>query len=385
MERVAVELVGSGGLEISTLDELTACSWPIERHTEAKLRILGAYLKAWFPILSLGGHQRVLYIDGFSGPGRYLGGEDGSPIVALKSLAAQRLSIKSSFEFHFVEKKPGVASTLRANVDYLQATGGFPDRSEVFFYEGQSFEEAYENGIRDRLIKYANTPAFALVDPFGWTGIPMRIVGDLINRPSTEVFVNFMFEEINRFLAHKDQPENFDQLFGGGDWRAALELSGRSRQQKIYDYYHDRLREVGGARFVRSFEMRNARGVVDYFLFFASNSAKGLAKMKEAMWKVDPEGRFSFSDATNPQQVTLFATEPDHGLLRRLIREHCSGRLVTIQQIEIFVVEKTPFLATHYKKVLKELEAKGLLTVPTPPAGRKTGTFPISSMHVAIS
>jgi three-Cys-motif partner protein len=384
MERIAGELGYSGGIESSKLDELTACSWPLERHTEAKLRILSAYLTAWFPILSLGGHQRVLYIDGFSGPGRYLGGEDGSPIVALRSLAAQRLELTSSFEFHFVEKKPDVAAALRANVDHLRASGDFPARSEIFFYDGQSFEEAYEKGIRERLTKYADAPAFVLVDPFGWTGIPMRIVSDLINRPSTEVFVNFMFEEINRFLAHKDQPENFDQLFGGGDWRAALELSGRSRQQKIYDYYHDRLREVGGARFVRSFEMRNARGAVDYFLFFASNSAKGLAKMKEAMWKVDPEGRFSFSDATDPQQVTLFA-EPDLGLLRRLIQEHCTGRLVTIKQIEAFVVEKTPFLATHYKRVLKELEAQGLLAVPSPPAGRRTGTFPISSMLVAIS
>jgi hypothetical protein len=29
---------------------------------------------------------RNIYIDGFAGPGRYKGGEDGSPIIALKAL-----------------------------------------------------------------------------------------------------------------------------------------------------------------------------------------------------------------------------------------------------------------------------------------------------------
>ena len=58
----------------------------------------------------------------------------------------------------------------------------------------------------------------------------MRIMADLMKRPSTELLINFMFEEINRFLRHKDQPENFDALFGCPDWRKADELSGRDRR-----------------------------------------------------------------------------------------------------------------------------------------------------------
>jgi hypothetical protein len=142
---------------------------------------------------------------------------------------------------------------------------------------------------------------------------------------------------------------------------------------------------VGGARFVRSFEMRNARGLVDYFLFFATKSSKGLAKMKEAMWKVDTEGGLSFSDATNPNQTTLFAKEPDRALLRRLIVERFRASRVAVNEIERFVIEETPFLASHYKKVLKELEAEDRLTVPHPRPGRKQGTFAAPSMTVLIS
>jgi three-Cys-motif partner protein len=68
-------------------DDLTAPSWELAAHTAAKLEILEAYLRAWFPIVGRGrDFDRIIYIDGFAGPGRYKGGEDGSPIVALKAV-----------------------------------------------------------------------------------------------------------------------------------------------------------------------------------------------------------------------------------------------------------------------------------------------------------
>jgi three-Cys-motif partner protein len=58
--------------------------WEIDPHTQAKHEILRRYLGAWFPILLSKRHNRVVYIDGFSGPGRYKNGELGSPIIALQ-------------------------------------------------------------------------------------------------------------------------------------------------------------------------------------------------------------------------------------------------------------------------------------------------------------
>ena len=59
------------------VDPRTSASWPIAQHTAAKHALLAAYLRAWFPILNLGGFSRAIYIDGFAGPGRYTHGEDG--------------------------------------------------------------------------------------------------------------------------------------------------------------------------------------------------------------------------------------------------------------------------------------------------------------------
>lgn len=69
----------------------TETVWRIEAHTNAKHRILRGYLDAWLPIMSAN-NGRLVYIDGFAGPGVYADGEPGSPIIALKSYRALLLS-----------------------------------------------------------------------------------------------------------------------------------------------------------------------------------------------------------------------------------------------------------------------------------------------------
>ena len=66
--------------------------WPIEPHTSAKHQILRKYLDAWLPILGTY-NKRIVYIDGFSGPGEYTGGEPGSPIIALEAARTHQCEV----------------------------------------------------------------------------------------------------------------------------------------------------------------------------------------------------------------------------------------------------------------------------------------------------
>ena len=278
-------------------------------------------------------------------------------------------------EFHFVERDRTTAAALTANIEHFKQHHAVPPSFKIYIHAQMTFEEAYHQRIHARLQANPRAPAFALVDPFGWTGIPMSIFGELLRRPSTEILVNFMFEEINRFLFHPDQVENFDALFACADWQRGSIMSGLTRKQFVHDLYRDQLRRAAGARYVRSFEMRNERDVCDYFLYFASNNRLGLEKMKEAMWKVDPAGGFTFSDATNLDQTVLFQAEPDRHALRRLIANRFSGRRATVNQVDNFVVEDTPFHAGHYRKVLAAMEKNDELTPINPLPGRRRGTY----------
>ncbi len=77
-------------------------TWSIKPHTSCKHELLHHYLNAWFPILSH--YPDLFYVDGFCGPGRYSGGEEGSPIIALKSALNNEKYIKKA-NFLFIDKE----------------------------------------------------------------------------------------------------------------------------------------------------------------------------------------------------------------------------------------------------------------------------------------
>ena len=133
--------------------------------------------------------------------------------------------------------------------------------------------------------------------------------------------------------------------------------------------------------------MRNASGLTDYYLFYATDNLLGLRKMKEAMWRVDESGEFTFSDATNPNQLVLIGKEPRYDFLAKQLQDHFRGREVELSKIEEFVLAETPFRETHYKRVLKALEFSNppSLNVVEGPKDRRRGTFPSPSMRLRFS
>lgn len=360
--------------------------WELDPHTRAKHEILRRYLHAWAPILSHGGFRSMLYVDGFAGPGRYAGGEEGSPIIALNAALAHKASIKATLLFVFVEQDLARAGELDAVVKGIER----PDNFRVKITAGKSFVE----GFGEVLSFYKDKgkplpPTFAFIDPFGWTGVPFSLVKEIMSYPNCEVLVNFMYEEINRFISHPDQEHNFDDLFGTRDWRKVQGLSRPlERRAFLHGLYLRQLQEIANVKYVRTFEMRNDKDVTDYFLFYGTNSLKGLAKMKEAMWKVDTSGEFRFSDATNPGQLVFFAQSPDASVLRRAIVDHFAGKEPTVRLIEEFVLAATPFRETHYKRqVLHGLETAvpPVVTAVNPPRGRKIGTYSDGNLRLRFA
>jgi hypothetical protein len=186
-----------------------------------------------------------------------------------------------------------------------------------------------------------------------------------------------MYGDINRFLGHPDQVQNFNGFFGTGEWESCKELTDAAERNRcLHDLYMKQMREAAGIEYVRSFEMSNDKDVTDYFLFYGTSQYLGLKKMKEAMWKVDESGEFSFSDATNPNQMVLFAKEPNLAHLKKNLVDRFKGQDVLVEEIERFVVVETAFRETHYKGLLKAMEKDtGEIEAVNAPASRRSGTF----------
>jgi hypothetical protein len=115
-----------------------------------------------------------------------------------------------------------------------------------------------------------------------------------------------------------------------------------------------------------------------YYLFFATNHPLGHARMKEAFWKVDPSSGFRFSDATNPNQLVLFETEPSIDLAK-LILSGFASKTVPVFKVRGFVENETPYTASQMRSALNLLEERQQLCVsPCKSDGkrRRKDTFP---------
>ncbi len=350
-------------------------------HTAAKHLLLKRYLDRWFPILGKY-NQRINYIDGFAGPGEYEGGEPGSPLLAIEAAKYHvehgTLAPNVIINFIFVEANPDYASHLQGRLNAISC----PPQLKVGVIQGEF--AAVIGGILDSLEKGGKllAPTFAFVDPFGFSGIPFDLMARILANPKCEVFVNIMIEFINRFLEHpRDKVlAHFPSTFGTNEVLDIPKQAG-DRISAILSLYRRQLKSK--AKFVGRFDMHGRKDQKTYSLFFASNSAKGFEKMKEAMWSVDKAegGKFSDFEPGAAEQSTLFG----YAALGEEMLARFRGQRVPMIQVEQFVIEQTDYLPQHARSVLKDMEEGGRITVE-PVAGykRRKGTFKSDKVNIVF-
>ncbi len=346
--------------------------WALEPHTAAKHRILRSYLDAWFPIL-ISNNGRIVYLDGFSGPGRYLGGEPGSPVVALQSALAHTARLTGEVVFFFIEEDSDRADHLDAEIAKLNLPANFHvsvERGEFAKNFGETLEALERGGLK-------LAPTFALIDPFGFSGLPYALIKKLLSHARCEVLITFMVDSINRWLTHFNETITSHIVETFGTDEAITIAQGPNRINALKDIYFRQLKKI--AKFVRYFEMCDRDDRVVYYLFFASNNPLGHIRMKEAMWRVDPFGDFTFSDSTDPHQHILFAKPPAEDLAERIVAKFRGVGKLPILRIETFINDETAYLRKHMGEALKQLEASSALVVEplkTDGKKRRAGTFP---------
>src|SRR3972149_12114014 len=148
--------------------------WPLEPHTGAKHDILRKYLGAWFPKLKWKG--RVVFIDGFAGPGVYRGGEPGSPLVALDAAITHKSDLSDcSLVYLFIERDKPRFDHLDQLISGLSIPSHVSCQAihgEFALVVGKLVDDLKEGG---RIL----APALVMADPFGFSGMPMGLMARL--------------------------------------------------------------------------------------------------------------------------------------------------------------------------------------------------------------
>lgn len=329
--------------------------WSIEPHTQAKHEILRNYLKAWFPILSRWS-GRIIYLDGFAGPGVYSGGEPGSPVIAIDTAVEHNLRHHfGELIFVFIEKEPDRAAKLKEVL-----ANRFPNLPKNIDYQvvGAEFAPTLEQvlqSLEQREAKLA--PTFAFLDPFGFSGFPMKLIGRMMSYKKCEVLITFMEGFVNRFTDEMREPA-LNELYATDEWKKIREIADPSQRERfLLDLYERQLKDVGSAKYVRSFGMISRHNQPLYYLVFGTKHWKGLEVMKYAMFKVDRTGEYKFSDLTDPNQTYLLDYGTDQTWVptaANAVYSKFRGKTVAESDIHLFVVTETPYM--YRKSMLEYLE-----------------------------
>ncbi len=360
--------------------------WDAEPHTIAKHRILTSYLQAWAPIMSrylqrVGTTgQRLLFVDGFAGPGIYDKGQDGSPVLSIKAILDHTVILPAPLSFFFIEEVPERYDILKKRIDNLNTKIDNSDSiDKVSVQKG-----GCESILNPWLDKYDDSskdlgPAFFFLDQFGYSDVSMDLIKRILKHQYCEVFTYLNWSYLSRFISDETKSATITQTFGGNEWQEVLKINHTQRASFMFNLYRDALKKKAGAKYVWYFAMGDKHDKLIYWLFFCTNSLRGLEEMKKAMVRVDPSGGFRFSDKDNPTQLHLFGEYSDRSLADDLAIA-LKGKTLSIAEVEEFVLTETP--AYKYKTALGFLEKEGRLSRVDANDKRPKRGFPDRNMRV---
>jgi three-Cys-motif partner protein len=347
--------------------------WDCPPHTAAKHRIYDLYLRMWYPILlSANGYKSATYAEGFAGPGVYTRNEEGSPIVAVRALleTSQLRSSSKPVRFLFIDDDERCARLL-----LQQLTSKFPQRPRpveqmpVVVKRGKC-ADLMEVEL-DNLHAWGQ-PILAVLDSFGNAPVPHRLIRRLAANPASEVIVTLAPQHFIRFVS--ELPPDVDDVFGGDtSWRAIAELDdSREKRRRLLMAYRHMLKRSGFSHLL-DFEMIDRRNE-SLYLIFGTTHERGLQKMKEAVWQVDPAYGVSFRDPRDEMSEPLFLIDqPQDTVLQRLLLARLrESEPAVVEELRRFALFETVYREQHVIPALRRLRDQGKIQVDGSPIRRVT-------------
>ncbi len=255
----------SAAAEALKLDEIGPWS-------ELKLEILKKYARAYCTILKAR-NLHPIYVDGFAGAGQHIrkGTNElvpGSPLNAL--------CIEPPFEeLHLIDLKKNRVAALRRH------TAGM---KHVQVHDGDANQILLDHVIPS--IRYEDyRRALCILDPYG-LHLDWKVIEAAGRIGTVEIFLNFPILDMNRNVllwnpddASADDVARMEAFWGDRSWRdAAYSTAGnlfgwpeKQRNEVIAEAFRDRLKKVAGfERVPDPVPMRNSKGAILYYLFFAA-------------------------------------------------------------------------------------------------------------------
>lgn len=362
-------------------------TWPYEEQTEMKHKVLSFYLEPWAKIRS-SQYKGLNFVDGFGGCGAYHTKEDveknqyksnnfGSPIFSTEAIAKQQSEGRIDKAYILI------IDENQENLDNIEKVVKYKKLKLKPDYKKGDFDKVI-NGIIDQIEKDKMNlnPTFFFIDPFGFS-LKFETIRRILSLKNTEVFINFMYNAIQRFAGKKDIEKTCTSLFGCNDWKDHITSHTQKKETALVKLFWEQCKKF--VEFVYPFKLNFPdKNRPYYYLFHLCHHYKGCSIMKDVFAKRNND---SLEYRGNNYTPTLFDVLPKHQRLDSCGRcflfeghncKNCGDAIIkkfdkqqiSFRNILEQIIDKTPLLERDIKKILQEMEKNEKINI-TPAIGRK--------------
>lgn len=317
------------------------------QHTKHK--IIKNYLNGWFPKLGYWS-GRILYVDTHAGKGKHKTGEEGSPIVALKTIldhqARDRILKKCEVRMFFIEDKKENAVMLEQELDGFKNCHPKIHWSVINSDSFKLLEDLIHEFEREG---HKLAPSFIFVDPYGFK-IPYPLLKKIKAQPKSELLINIIWREFDMAMRNPAMEKSLNELFGTEEWQDIRQIENpEERGEMTIQFLHRLL----GARWATYIRMIGNNNRTRYYLLHLTDNEAGRDLMKDVVWLCCPDGGYYARKQDNPRQQYLIEPEPDLRPLENWILDKLKVREYTFNELTELLRDEI-WRTTHLWKILKE-------------------------------
>lgn len=330
-------------------------------HSEAKVRLLGEYLKRYLNIISNDGFtEKINIYDLFCGQGIYDNDGEGSPIVALRQIKETYYSV--------IDKKPNKQPKINClfndiDKDKISILGNVI-KSKSLHYESFGNLELTSNDYKDEIQRlkalfktFKNEKAFVFIDPYGYKEVKAEHIKGLIDcNKKSEVLLWLPIQFMYRF-ADGGTPEVLQNFINELNLKNEVEKTNNvwefiSALKSGFQNY------LGTNFFVDNFSLKKEENTV-FCLYFFTSHIRGFEKMLEAKWEIDTEqGRGWEFTGNHPSLFFEHKTNQLEEKLKSFIKsKRCSNG-----DIYEFTLRQG-YLPKHTNEIFKEWQKNNVFEV----------------------
>lgn len=395
--------------------------------TRVKHEILEEYLQKWAGIITQGlgrsyreavkrnplavFNARFVYVDCFAFEGRYASEKDGkswangSPLIGIEALDKAKSYVERQIGFKLetyvilFEKEKSTFEKLLVSLneagyeDRLYHSGDFPGMSDgqIAVLHGD-----YRNHI-DAVLSFTGRPytwAFYLLDPYGFVGMEMDIVSQIIRQDRNDVMINFMYYALQKdtgrvpsdLAEDEKRVHHWDRMYGSEEWRAIVERhssssdshSSDNRETQLVQRYAQSLQNQDSDLVVKSIPLLfKDRQRTMFYLFLTTHDPTGALAINEILysakqneydyrvqWKNEQLQEIGagiqqslFGDA--PERNSISPPRPSVENIEQTIYKKCAGQKLEFREVMRRVVN-TSYFPGDVKSAVARLRKRNL-------------------------